>query len=146
MRNLQQELADVETKLRRWQSRLKRASNEVSKWDKKRRRIQLALLQPKDQTVVATVKATMPTERAKELELEIQKDPVPAPVQAQAAPEPDGLDIPEKFRRPYVDVDKLKAERLAREAADKAKVPLTDRAAMALIRQKPKRRAGAGKQ
>ena len=131
-------LADVEAKMRRWHTRLTRASNMLQKLERSRRRLQLqqqvGVGRPKHGNVeksdhpVGSKKSTQPPA--------ISTDD-PDLVEKVAA----ALDIPPFLKREPVDVDKLKAQRKSKEEADKHKMPLTGRAALDAIR--PKRKAKA---
>jgi hypothetical protein len=73
------------------------------------------------------------------------KSPDPVTVESTVpVTEPAGLEIPPFLKRPVVDVAALKAERQAREAADKKKMPLTGRAAVAYATARPSRKRKAG--
>jgi hypothetical protein len=135
-----QKLTDVDTKMRRWQTRLTRATNMLNKLSKQRRRLAIQLGQP-------VAKADPVIEAKAELVQtvydrlgEIASPPAittsdPDLVEKVAA----ALDIPPFLKRTQADADKMKAERMAK--VDKSKMPLTGKAALDAIR--PKRKAAA---
>jgi hypothetical protein len=129
MKTLQQKLNDVETGLRRWHTRLTRASNMLQKLERQRRRLasQLAYITPAPG-------------RAQPVPVQVQ-DPPPVVTEAIKQIEDAGLSIPPFLKRTQADADKMKADRLAKEAADKKKMPLSGKAAQAALR--PKRKANA---
>ena len=114
MTTVQQKLEAVESKMRRWHTRLTRASNALRKLEPQRRRL---MAPPKP------VLVSVPKPLAETLEV----------AQVAAAME---LDIPPILQRSQADVDKMKAERLAKEAAAKKAMPLTGREALRAIRRK----------
>lgn len=122
-------LADCEARMRRWHTRLTRASNMLQKLERQRRRLQLqqhvGVGRPKENPLF-TVQVPVPTRTMAERTAE----------QKAAA-----LDIPPFLKREAVDAEALTAQRKSKEAADKHKMPLTGRAALDAIR--PKRKAKA---
>jgi hypothetical protein len=115
MQNVTQKLEGVETSMRRWHTRLTRASNMLHKLERQRRR-----LQQQGQTT-GTAKPKVST---------IDVDEVKRQLDAAI-----DTTIPPLLKRD-VDVDRLKAERVAK--VDKSKMPLTGRAALDAIRPKKK--------
>ncbi len=102
-------LATCEAGLRRWHSRLVRASNAIAKLEKQRRRLQAQLVTP------------------------VAAKPPAATPEAKPGTPAVHLDIPAAFKRdpePQL-VDKLKAKR---PPVDKTKMPLSGKAAMDAIK------------
>src|SRR5262245_10710844 len=153
---MQTPLQDVETRLKRWHTRLKRASNEVAKLEKKRRRLMLEGQKP-----VTPVKATKPTSIATDVplpELDALFQPEPKPVQDIRADEvPDFLKrtaVQPKEPEPKIgwvfpeakpkEIDKRTAKRLAKNDLKRrgpsrfssTDMPLSGKDAMKLLRKK----------
>jgi hypothetical protein len=124
MKTLEQKLADVETAMRRWHTRLTRASNALRKLEAKRRR----LWEKQDRARVPAAPAEPPG-----------PDPFDNGHHSIAGDDPE-LSIP-PFLKVGADVEAMRAERRAREAAERKAMPLTGRAALDAIRSKPRRRA-----
>jgi len=149
-------LADVEATMRRWHSRLTRASNALGKLERQRRRLMA-------QTAVARV--TAPPGQMTPNQVEAVANVVQA-VDDQlgklASPDAE-TDIPDWLRRGQAAqaaankvirdqavkmqeksdaqlVDTLKAKRAAQVAADKHKMPLTGKAAIDYLKVTPKRK------
>lgn len=122
MQDITAKLKACEASLKRWHTRLGRASRMVTKLEKQRRRLQSQI-----GPVGLTDLALAPP----------KPEPKPVPVPVPLAADIDTT-IPAAFRR-SVDVDKLKAERLKREAADKKKMPLTGKAAIDYVKVKRKK-------
>lgn len=119
MQDVTAKLKACEASLKRWHSRLGRASRMVTKLERQRRRLQ---------SQMGPVGLT-------DLIGKAPAKPEPQPVSPAPAADIDTT-IPAAFRR-SADVDVMKAERLKREAADKKKMPLTGKAAMAAIMSVP---------
>jgi len=135
-----QKLAKCETTLKRWHTRLVRASTMVAKLEKQRRRLQAQMgpvnltdligppLSAKD--VGADQETAKPTIDVAEVTRQVD-----AAIDATPS-----LDIPPFLKRTQADVDKLKAQRKSKEAAAKKAMPLTGRAALAAIKAPPQKR------
>lgn len=134
-------LADVEARMRRWHTRLTRASNMLQKLEKQRRRLtlqqQVGVGRPSSKIVgqkSADVgqKLAVETDHISELDL-------PAFLDRR---NPDGIRKAAREMQEKADaqlVDKLKQQRKSKEEADKHKMPLTGRAALDAIRPKRKK-------
>jgi len=125
-------LADVEARMRRWHTRLTRASNTLQKLDRQRRRLQL-----QQQVGVGRPKS------AREPVMTVTAPPNDLDVVAEAVKvvTESGLDIPTFLQRkdePQL-VEKLKAKRADSVEADKHKMPLTGREALEAVRPKRKK-------
>lgn len=133
-------LADVEARMKRWQTRLNRSVNALNKLERQRRRLQQQIGRPPNPAFVMEVPLptrTMADRTADQKALRQLNEAV----QRMDAEPIENLDIPPFLQREAVDVDKLKAQRKSKEEADKHKMPLTGRAALDAI--KPKRKAKA---
>src|SRR5262245_1588736 len=119
-------LAECETKLRRWHSRLARAANMVGKLERQRRRLSLGT--PPAAPAKAK-KATAPAE-------------VTAPKAAVAVADgiPDFLD-----RSDPLIAERMTAARKAAEANERKKMPLTGRAALDYVKATKRPRAASRK-
>ena len=113
--------AATEASLKRWQTRLTRAFNMVSKLEKQRRRLTLEEL-GKGSPVIATVKVKVPKPATA---------PEPEPV------EDDPLKVPKWLDRsdPLI-AEKMTAARKAAEVEERKKMPLSGSAASAYIKRK----------
>ena len=130
MKNATEKLAACEASLKRWHTRLTRASNMVTKLEKQRRRL-MPVRTLADRTAEQKRDRAMPPfAQVTAATIDV------AEVRRQLDAAIDTT-IPQEFKRD-VDVDALKAQRKSKEAPDKTKMPLTGRAAMAAIRQKRK--------
>jgi hypothetical protein len=135
-------LADVEAKMRRWHTRLIRASNMLQKLERQRRRLEL-------QQQVGVGRPTNP--RAVMMEVPVPTRTMAERTAEQRAARADDLDTPDFLKRKEGDapfkpepqlVDKLKAQRADKVEADKKKMPLTGRDAekfLASVRPKKKK-------
>jgi hypothetical protein len=131
VQNIEQKLKAVDTALVRWQSRLVRASNMVSKLTKKRRRLQLAATIPPDAKPVAVVKVKVPVE-TDHLSEAAFTDFVQRGQAAQAAV--DDLTIPKLLKRdPNADALKAMNKRIEQRAAERSKKPAKAKAPSKLI-------------
>lgn len=140
-------LAAAEASIIKWQSRLARASNALQKALKQRRRLlaQGAVTAmtappgqktPNQKAAIAAATSGIETDHISETDL-------PAFLDRR---NPDGIRRAAKDMREKADtqlVDKLKAQRAAQVEADKHKMPLTGREALAAIRPKRKTKAAA---
>jgi hypothetical protein len=112
MQTLEQKLSAVDAQLKRWQTRLTRASNMVVKLDRKRRRLQLQALQPKDAKPVAIVKVK--NGRVSDVtplpELDVFFQPETKPIEGIAA-----LDVPDYLKRTSVQPKESAADKRVRE-------------------------------
>jgi hypothetical protein len=141
-----QKLADVDTRLRRWETRMTRATNMVAKLSKQRRRLAVQLGRPD---------RTPPFVQAADLNEAERSADGHNPGPAISVDDPDleskvaaALDIPTFLRRgqdaqkavdAIIDTHAMKVER--EKKIDKSAMPLTGKAALAAI--KPKRKARA---
>lgn len=135
-------LAHVEARMRRWHTRLARASNMLLKLEKQRRRLllqqEVGVGRPKQPKPgdLDYVNLSIPAAnefKAKRQEAISTSDPDLVEKVAAA------LDIPPFLKRDEaVDVAKLAAQRKSKEAAARKQMPLTGRAAEEYI--KPKRK------
>lgn len=126
---MQTKLQDVEVRLKRWHTRLTRASNEVARLEKKRRRLTLEALS-EGREVVATVGVAK--------KKEVAADPVEVKRQVDAAIEsaiPDFLD-----RSDPLIAERMTAARKKAEEAERHRMPLSGRDALKAIRAERKRK------
>ena len=128
MQNTTKKLAACEAGLKRWHTRLTRASNMVTKLERQRRRLQAPPRTLAQRTAEQKADGIVPGQGR----VEIDGDEVRRQLDAAI-----DTTIPPEFKR--VDVDALKAQRKSKDAPDKTKMPLTGRAALDAAR--PKRRA-----
>ena len=146
-------LAKCETSLKRWHTRLVRASTMVAKLEKQRRRLQTQmgpvnltdLIGPDKAKPVEHVETSMASsidvaEVQRQLDDMIGTSITPQKIADVAAVAHDKLDIPPFLKRTQADVDKLKAERKSKEAAAKKAMPLTGRAALAALKAPPQKK------
>ena len=129
-----QKLAKCETTLKRWHTRLVRASTMVAKLEKQRRRLQ-AQMGPVNLTDLIGPPLSAKDVGADQETVNPVIDVAEVRRQVDAAID---TTIPPQFKRD-ANVDALKAQRKSKEAPDKTKMPLTGRAALDAAR--PKRRA-----
>ena len=125
MKNTTEKLAACEASLKRWHTRLTRASNMVTKLEKQRRRL-MPLRTMADRTAEQKRDRAMPGLATVTIDVDEVRRQVDAAIDTT---------IPPEFKRD-VDVDALKAQRKSKEAPDKTKMPLTGRAAMAAIKKR----------
>jgi len=134
---MQLTLQEVELRLKRWHTRLTRASNEVAKLEKKRRRMMSMTLadRHREHTKVRLASGEV---------VGVKTDSeIPLPeLDAFFQPEPkkpfdaeDAFSIPKELKV-TTDVEKLRAERRKAEAAERKKMPLTGKAASDYIKRK----------
>jgi len=148
MTDIAQELRDLDMRRKRWMSRLTRAHTAIKDLDQKRQRLL------KKQQVTADFPELREASQSvvdKKLSTAIVAAPQGVVAKAVQVPEDNDL-LPDFLRRGQaaqkavdkviadhhktVDVDKLKAERKAKEKAERSKMPLVGKAAMAAIRRK----------
>lgn len=135
MTTIAQQLKDLDDRRRRWMTRLTRAHNAIRQLDQKRLRLlkkQAEPEAPKPELSTAIVAAPPQVETDDMNEAQLEKF-VAGGMAAQKAV--DELTIPKELRV-TADVERLRAERRQKEAAERKKMPLTGKAAMAAIRQK----------
>jgi hypothetical protein len=113
MKTREEKLANIEASINRWITRGLRATNAISKLQKRKQR--LLKTPPAKQIVEAKI-----------------ADTFAPPLSAPALPPDDLSVIPPFLKRTQADVDKMKAERT--EKIDKTAMPLTGKAAQAAIR------------
>ena len=143
-------LAACEASLKRWQTRLKRATSKVTELDRLRRRLQ-AKMGPVNLTELIgppmsvkdvgadqeTVKPTIDvTEVKRQVDAAIETD-IPSFLDRRTMADRTADDVKQRNVR-LADAAKLRAERKSKEVADKKKMPLTGRAALEAIRPKRK--------
>jgi len=133
-------LAKCETSLKRWHTRLVRASTMVAKLEKQRRRLQ-AQMGPVNLTDLIGPPLSVKDVGADQETVKPVIDVAEVTRQVDAAIDATpNLDIPPFLRRTQADVDALKAKRKSKEAAAKKAMPLTGRAALAAIKAPPQKR------
>jgi hypothetical protein len=109
-------LQTCEAALRRWHTRLTRATNMLQKLERQRRRL-----------ILQSAGASVTVQKA---------------IEAHNDAKPDaGLDIPPFLQRKPVDVAALAAQRKSKEADAKKKMPLTGKAAIDYVKVKRKKTA-----
>lgn len=113
MQSVQQKLEAVENSIRRWHTRLSRASNAIRTLDSKRRRL---IKQLRPHTSPAPI-------------------PVPTIVETKPFDAEDAFSIPVELKV-TADVEAMRAERRAKEAAEKKAMPLSGKAALKRIKSK----------
>jgi len=150
MTDIAQELRDLDVRRKRWMSRLTRAHTAIKDLDQKRQR-----LLKKQQVAADFPELRQASKAVVEKKLSTEIVAAPQGVVAEAVQVLDDNDLLPGFLRrgqaaqkavddilathsKTVDVDKLKAERKAKEKAERSKMPLVDRDAMAAIRRKKK--------
>jgi hypothetical protein len=123
-------LADVEARMRRWHTRLTRASNMLQKLDRQRRRLQLQQQvgvgrpQPKMENFAKAAETRFNNDLKRGTKQTAEMPPIPPFLQRSDEPQL---------------VDRLKAKRTAQVEADKHKMPLTGKAALEAVRPKRKK-------
>jgi len=115
MKTREQKLDDIEIKLKRWLTRGMRAQTEINKLLKRQARLKKTPV-PKEVVEQKIADAFAPPPSAPEL------------------PPAEDLSVPTFLKRTEADVEKMKAERLAK--IDKKAMPLTGKAAQDAIRGK----------
>jgi hypothetical protein len=136
---MQLTLQEVELRLKRWHTRLTRASNEVAKLEKKRRRMMSVTLadRPREHTKVRLASGEVVGVKT---DSEIPLPELDAFFAAPSLPEKkfdaeDAFSIPKELKV-TTDVERLRAERRKKEAAERKKMPLTGKAASDYIKRK----------
>ena len=128
MQNTITQLADVDAKLRRWETRLRRATNMVSKLSRKRRSLAVELGQAPVRN--GTVGAALLDDK---LDRALRPEPV-------TTAKVDELAIPPFLdRKDPLIAEAMTAKRKAAEAEARKAMPLTGRAALDAIRGKSKK-------
>ena len=129
MKTIDQKLDDVETKLRRWHTRLKRASTEINKLTKRRRSLMVAAAQ-----AIHPVKLIAPPEPV--ITHKVDYDAIEAKAaEIVDAPIPDFLN-----RANPVIAEEMTRKRKEAEAEARRQMPLTGRAALEAIKPKRKKK------
>lgn len=138
MQTIAQKLESVDARLRRWETRLKRAATMVDKLSKQRRRLN-------GQLVVAEMTAppgekTVRQKAAIAEALSTDYDAVEAAAAALVEKKPDE-GIPKFLDRsdPLI-AEKMTAARKKAEAEERKKMPLAGREAIAYLKSKPRKR------
>jgi hypothetical protein len=130
---MQLSLQEVELRLKRWHTRLTRASNEVAKLEKKRRRMVSMTLadRPREHT-----KVRLASGEVVGVKTDTTMDALfAAPSLPEKFDAEDAFSIPKELKV-TTDVERLRAERRKKEAAERKKMPLTGKAASDYIKRK----------
>jgi hypothetical protein len=129
-------LAKCEADLKRWQTRLKRATAKVTELDRTRRRLQ-AKMGPVNLTDIIGPPLSAKDVGADQETVKPMIDVDEVKRQVDAAIDTTIPPLLKRSDEPQL-VDKLKAKRIAQVEADKHKMPLTGKAALEAV--KPKRK------
>jgi len=135
MKTVQQKIDAVDKALRRWQARLNRAVNAINKLQRQRKR----LAKPQRD---AFVKSPVPKQR---VTVAIAPGPLPVAPEEVVTVTLDEIPIRDEIpafldRSDPLIAEKMTAARKAAEAEERSRMPLSGRAAMAKIREKPKKK------
>jgi hypothetical protein len=122
-------LTKVEASMRRWHTRLTRASNMLQKLERQRRRLQAPPRTMAQRTAEQKADDFVPGQG-----VTIDVDEVRRQLDAAIA-----TDIPPFLKRDAADATALTAQRKSKEVDDRKKMPLTGRAALEAIKPKRKR-------
>jgi len=136
MTDIAQELLGLELRRKRWMSRLTRAHTAIRDLDQRRQRLlkkqDAPVAEQKLSTEIVAAPQGVVAEAVKTLE---ENDLLPDFLRRGQAAQKAVNETIEAHSK-TVDVEKLKAERKAKEKAERSKMPLVGKAAMAAIRRK----------